>query len=473
MSENPVIHWFRRDLRLDDNLALAAALATGRPVIPLFIFDPAILGGARTGAPRLGFLLRALESLDGSLRRHGARLMVRQGDPLTVLRALIEATGADALYFNRDYSPYALRRDYAAESLGVAVHADDDVLLLPPGSVLKGDGDPYVVFTPFLRQWKTLAKPECVDFTGGRFHTPDSLMSDSIPTLDELGFGASIDLPPACEGAAHSRLRYFSDGPLYEYAAGRDALVAEPFADDTLGGTSALSPYLRLGLISPRRAYWAARAAYAGADSAAARQSVEVWVSELAWREFYMHILYHFPHVEQGSFQRQYDAVSWRDAPDELAAWQEGHTGYPVIDAAMRQLNAIGWMPNRARMIVASFLTKDLLIDWRAGERYFMQRLIDGDPAANNGGWQWSAGTGTDAQPYFRIFNPVSQSQKFDPDGAYIRHWVPELRAVPNRYIHAPWQMDRPPRDYPAPIVDHGMARERTLAAYKAARSQS
>ena len=191
------------------------------------------------------------------------------------------------------------------------------------------------------------------------------------------------------------------------------------------------------------------------------------WINELIWREFYMHILYHFPHVDRGNFRSEYDALPWRDAPDDLQAWKEGQTGYPIIDAAMRQLAQTGWMPNRARMIVASFLTKDLLIHWQEGERHFLHWLIDGDPAANNGGWQWAAGTGTDAQPYFRIFHPVSQSHKYDPNGDYIRRWIPELRDVPARSIHAPWQMASPPPHYPQPIVDHALARERTLAVFK------
>jgi deoxyribodipyrimidine photo-lyase len=195
---------------------------------------------------------------------------------------------------------------------------------------------------------------------------------------------------------------------------------------------------------------------------------VVTWVNELIWREFYMHILYHFPHVNRGSFRPQYDSLAWRDAPDELQAWKAGRTGYPVVDAALRQLTQIGWMPNRARMIVASFLTKDLLINWQAGELHFMHWLIDGDPAANNGGWQWAAGSGTDAQPYFRIFNPVTQSRKYDPNGEYIRRWVPELRTISNTAIHTPWEIDRPPAGYPAPVVDHAMARERALAVYRA-----
>jgi deoxyribodipyrimidine photo-lyase len=302
----------------------------------------------------------------------------------------------------------------------------------------------------------------------GRFVDAAACASELLPTLRDLGFAAGFDSPPASETAAQRQLARFMDGPVYGYGETRSGLAPEPFAPDATLLTSVLSPYLRFGLLSPRRAYHAARAAYGAAADDQARKSVETWVNEIVWREFYMHILYHFPHVSAGNFRRTYDALVWRDAPDELERWKQGQTGYPVVDAAMRQLVAVGWLPNRARMIVASFLSKDLLIDWREGEAYFMQRLVDGDPAANNGGWQWTAGTGTDAQPYFRIFNPVSQARKFDPQGAYIRRWVPELRAVPDTFIHAPWEMPAPPRGYPPPMVDHGFARERALAAFGA-----
>jgi deoxyribodipyrimidine photo-lyase len=238
--------------------------------------------------------------------------------------------------------------------------------------------------------------------------------------------------------------------------------------NQTEAGTSYLSPYFRFGLLSPRQVYWAAQKARTEIASPSRQNSIEAWVSELIWREFYMHILHFFPHVMGSSFRPKYDQLAWRYAEGELQAWQAGMTGYPVVDAAMRQLKTIGWMHNRARMIVASFLTKHLLMDWREGERHFMRWLIDGDPAANNGGWQWVAGTGTDAQPYFRIFNPISQSQKFDPAGIYIRRWIPELRDVPTQYIHAPHQMPTTPRHYPPPIVDHAFARARALAAYQA-----
>ncbi|MCL4250508.1 MAG: DNA photolyase family protein [Anaerolineae bacterium] len=467
----PVIHWFRRDLRLRDNTALAAALASGAPVIPVFILDENIIRSERNSPARMQFLLDGLHQLDADLKGRGSRLLVLRGDPREVLPRLRGETGAAALHFNCDYSPYARARDTAVETaLAGITHAYDDLLLHPPGAVMTQAGAPYTVFTPFKRAWLALPKPDIDTGMGGRFHDLADIDGLPIPTLTDLGLSTQVTPPPAGETAALRRLERFTERAIYAYGGARGRLYADPWAN-AAQGTSALSPYLRLGMISPRQVYHAARAAHAQAQSKAGRDSVDTWISELCWREFYAHILHHFPHVARGSFRQAYDALEWRDEPDELAAWREGQTGYPVVDAAMRQLAQTGWMHNRARMIVASFLTKDLLIDWRAGERHFMQQLIDGDPAANNGGWQWAAGTGTDAQPYFRIFNPVSQSRKFDPDGAYIRHFVPELRDVPDAHIHAPWEMDAPPRHYPPPIVDHAMARARTLAAFQRVRS--
>ena len=254
---------------------------------------------------------------------------------------------------------------------------------------------------------------------------------------------------------------------VYNYADGRNKLGNPSTAP--LTETSFLSPYIRFGLLSLRQIYWSAREAYDQTSSNEKKDSVKTFMDEIIWHEFYTHILYHFPHVKDGNFYGKYDDIEWDNNRDAFEAWKQGKTGYPIVDAAMRQLLQTGWMHNRARMIVASFLTKDLLVDWRWGELHFMQHLLDGDLAANNGGWQWAAGTGTDAQPYFRIFNPVSQSKKFDPDGAFIRCWVPELRDIPDKFIHEPWNMDSPPADYPAPIVDHRDARERTLEVYKRA----
>jgi deoxyribodipyrimidine photo-lyase len=470
----PVIHWFRRDLRLSDNLALRAALKTGQPVIPLFIFDPALLKGERFSAARLKFMLDGLRALDESLKPFGTRLLIRHGSPIPVLSDLIETTKASALFYNRDYSPYAVRRDHQlSTALSVDIHAFDDALLHPPGQILSGSNAPYTVYTPFKRRWLEQPKPtvESGVIPNKQFHSLEGLDNSGVPTLRDLGVRETIDTPPAGEMAARQRLERFVARGIFLYSQQRDDLAINPFTSDD-PTTSALSPYFRFGMISPRQAYQAAMTARREAAIETECESVDVWISELAWREFYTHILYHFPHVYNSSFRPEYEQVEYRHVPDELRRWQNGETGYPIVDAAMRQLNALGWMHNRARMIVASFLTKDLLIYWREGDVIFMQRLIDGDPAANNGGWQWSAGTGTDAQPYFRIFNPVSQSQKFDPDGIYIRHWLPELRDVPTRFIHAPWEMETPPANYPRPIVDHAFARERTLRAYKAVKQE-
>jgi deoxyribodipyrimidine photo-lyase len=471
MTDSPVICWFRRDLRLQDNLALAAAVDSGKPVIPLFIFDPKILQSDRIGAPRLAFMLNALESLSTELHKHQRELLVRHGSPAEILRELIEETQATGLYFNIDYTPYARKRDAAIrEALEIELHTFHDRLLAAPGDVLKDDGDPYSVYTPFKKKWRTLIKPDkSVDYPvdAAHLHTLDGLRNDGIPKLDDLGFENTVTLPEASESAAHELLDGFIKRGVYRYGEKRNPLGNPQDAPHT--GTSFLSPYIRFGLISLRHIYWASRQAYSETQNPDKRDSVVTFVDEIIWHEFYTHILYFHPRVKTENFQEKYDAVEWRDDTDGLQAWKDGMTGYPVVDAAMRQLKHTGWMHNRARMIVASFLTKDLLIDWREGEKHFMQWLLDGDLAANNGGWQWAAGTGTDAQPYFRIFNPVSQSKKFDPEGAFIRHWIPELRDVPDKYIHEPWKMNTPPADYPAPIVDHKAAREQTLAVYKAA----
>ena len=375
-------------------------------------------------------------------------------------------SGADRIFAAADASPYARRRD-AAVSAALPLTLTAGLTVHPLDGVRKKDGGVYTVFTPYSRAWRALPPVRRADLlpAPARLTTPP-LDGAALPASQ----AATLPFPPG-EAEAQRRLRQFARDTIYAYEGGRNRV--------DLDGTSGLSPYLRFGQLSPRQAAVAAGEAWSAAAGKTARDGAATWLTEIIWREFYLTILYHFPHVRRRSFRDNLQHVAWRNDPAEFAAWQAGLTGYPVVDAAMRQLAASGWMHNRARMIVASFLVKDLLIDWRWGEQWFMQQLVDGDPAANNGGWQWSAGTGTDAAPYFRIFNPTSQSVKFDPHGDYIRRWVPELARVSGAAIHAPQNMTPLEqhsagcvigRDYPAPIVDHKLARERTLAAYRAAR---
>lgn len=469
-----VIHWFRRDLRLQDNTALHAALRSGQQVVPVFILDETLLHSPRVGAPRVAFLFKALTSLDVSLRRYGTRLLIRRGRPKDALSALVNELEAQAVYCNADYSPYARSRDKSVEDrLTVPLHMFDDAVLIPPDQLFNKQGKPYTVFTPYRKTWDTRPKvaPSTLTLQSDMFHPLNGIDGEAVPTAESLGFDTFIVLPEASETAAVALLEAFVAEDLPSYATTRNTLVINPFETPRPQGSSYLSPYLRLGLLSPRQAYQRARKVYDTA-SQSEHASIDAWIHELAWRDFYMQVLYHFPHVLERDFKPQYEALAWENDPALLRAWQEGRTGYPIIDAPMRQLNAIGWMPNRARMIVASFLTKDLLVHWKHGDLYFMQRLIDGDPAANNGGWQWAAGTGTDAQPFFRIFNPVTQSRQFATSD-YLRHWLPELRSVSDHHIHTPWTMKEPPRAYPAPIVNHTEAREHALTIMRQLRKAS
>lgn len=458
------IHWFRRDLRLSDNRAFDAAL--GGEVVPVFILSTWKGGHRWTGSNRQAFLCGCLASLDANLGALGGRLIVRAGEAVEELLALARETGAVRITFGRDPDPFGRavedRLEREARGLGIEVLAFDEVCLHTPGEVRTGAGEPYRVFTPFLRSWAKLPKA-APSGRPRRVVVPAGVRSLPLPSVAHWGIDPAADgvIEPG-EKAAHTRLRRFVSESLLRYAALRDI--------PSVAATSRLSQDLRFGLLSPRQVYAACREALDGAP-ASARDSGEKFIAELAWREFYMHLLHHFPGVLDEEFQAKFRGLEWPGTEEAFQRWCAGQTGFPVVDAAMRELAATGFMHNRARMITAMFLTKDLHVDWRRGEQWFMQQLVDGEIASNNGGWQWSAGTGADAAPYFRIQNPWSQTKRFDPEGSYIRRWVPEIAHLPAaRYMEPPAPgLALAPR-YPAPMLEHAAERERTLELFAAVR---
>jgi len=473
----PVIHWFRKDLRLEDNTALGEARSLADDgVIAAYLSEPAVLSRPDMAPVRTRFVLDALAELGAGVEKGGGRLVLRHGDAVQEMLRLVKETGASAVTWNAEYEPDLARRDAAVrkalEEAGVAVRVCADRFLVPPDAVATQQGTPYTVFTPFRKACE--AHPIRKPAHAVRTFLDPGVESRRLATLEDLGESTEMPRYPSGASAARKALARFLDEALYEYADERDRPDHE--------GTSRLSHHLRFGTISARQAAHGALAAIEeaglkGGAAAKAKKSVETFVSEIRWRDFFGHVLHHFPHVVSGSFRKEYDALAWVNDEESFEAWCRGRTGYPIVDAGMRQLAATGWMHNRVRMIVASFLTKDLLIDWRKGERWFMNHLVDGDPASNNGGWQWAASTGTDAQPYFRIFNPVLQGKRFDPDGAYVKAWIPELADVPAEKIHEPWAMA--PLDlaqtgvtlgetYPERICDHFKRKEMALALYGA-----
>lgn len=471
------IVWLRRDLRLRDNVALTRATACSGRVIILFNVDPVLLRGPRMGAPIVHAFFSAVDALRAEVREHGSDVVIALGEPVEALVKTARAAGAQAVFYNEDYEPQARERDARVERAltadGIDVHASLDHVYYGAGELETESGTPYKVFTPYKRRWLQRHR-EQPRVPAGSLRTalaklaPRAALPDGVdvPSLQYFGFTPSDRFAVTSEASAKRRLERFFAKHAATYAEDRDV----PAAD----ATSHLSVDLRAGTIGIRTCIDVAFA-HAAAASGSARHSVETWLSELIWREFYQMILARFPHVAGAPFVKAAAGIAWNDDAHAFAAWCAGETGFPIVDAAMRQLNQTGWMHNRLRMIVASFLTKDLLINWQSGERYFEQHLGDADLAQNNGGWQWAASTGADAVPYFRVFNPLVQSKRFDPDGAFIRKFVPELRSVPDRYIHEPSAM--PPLEaaaagvhigstYPAPIVEHASARERALHAY-------
>ena len=467
------IHWHRRDLRLTDNLGLVGDdIDADGPVLPVFVLDPAVLEHA--GPPRVAFLLDALESLRESYRDLGSDLCIRQGDPTAVLPELAGEYDATSVTWGCDYSGLARERDMAVrdalDAAGVRREAVHDAVLHEPGTIRTNDGDPYQVFTYFWKKWRDREKtqsvepPEAADLA--------SIDADTaIPTLADLDVpGPEATIPEASPATARDRLASFCEADIYRYVDRRD-YPAERC-------TSRLSPHLKYGTIGIREVYEATETAYADAPDEAAAESVREFQSQLAWREFYTQVLWFNPHVVTQNYKTYQNDIDWADDPDALEAWKDGRTGYPIVDAGMRQLRAEAYMHNRVRMIVASFLTKDLLIDWRAGYEWFCRKLVDHDTANDNGGWQWAASTGTDAQPYFRIFNPMTQGERYDPDAEYIREYVPELDGVPADVIHSWHDLDPGTREmhapeYPAPIVEHSDRRERALSMFERARGDA
>lgn len=457
-----VIQWYRRDLRVSDNTALAEASKRAEVVRPLFILDDDILGAPDMGAARVGFLLGTLRSLQKNLAALGYELIVRRGKPEEELLKVCRESRAEAVFCNRDYEPWCQARDARIFNLlnaeGIGFEIFKDAVLWEESDVLTKSGSPYTVFTPYSKAWKAKGVPPPRPALKQGTIKPKKVASLELSaTSDALGFPLIQSIPESGEQAAQAALKKFMANGVLAYGRQRDF--------PALDGTSHLSPHLHFGAVNIRTvlAAWA-KAAHAAEPPAKAQ--ADVFLNELIWREFYIQIMTNFPHVMKGSFRREYDALAWSENQEHFQKWREGRTGYPIIDAAMRCLNATGWMHNRLRMVVAMFLTKDLLISWQWGERYFMQKLVDGDAAANNGGWQWSAGTGTDAAPYFRIFNPTSQAVKFDPDGAFVRKWVPELSHLEGARIHEPWEGESP-RDYPPRLVLHEEQRSRWLAMFQ------
>lgn len=477
-TRQPVILWFRKDLRLDDNLALAAAIESGRPVLPVYISEPESAGTRPLGGAQAWWLHHSLVGLASSLDTLGSRLVLRQGDAQDVLKALFEETGAAAVYWNRRYDPPGiaidtqLKRTFSDE--GIEVKSFAGQLMHEPSRVKTGAGGPYRVYTPFWRALEAKGEPPHPIDPPENIPAPVSWPSSEkldewnlLPTRPNWAKEFSDVWQPGEEGALE-RLERFIDEGLVEYEDGRD------FPAKTV--TSMLSPHLALGEISPARVWHGA----SRAEEDVSRSNIVKFRKELAWRDFSYHLLYHFPDLATKNWNDRFDGFEWQRNDDFLRRWQKGETGYPIVDAGMRQLWRHGTMHNRVRMIAASFLIKDLMIDWREGERWFRDTLVDADPASNAASWQWVAGSGADASPFFRIFNPVTQGEKFDPDGTYVCEFVPELEKLGAKHIHKPFEAPAEVlkaagitlgATYPKPIVDHKKARDLALAAYKATAS--
>jgi len=473
-SSAPTLVWFRQDLRLADNPALAAAVQHGGPILPVFVWSQDGEGDWPAGGATQWWLHRSLARLAESLAKRGSKLIIRQGDTQEQLNQLVQETKAGRVYWNRRYEPACIARDAQIKARlrtdGVDAQSFNAGLLLEPWEVRNKQGSPFQVFTPYWKHCQEKLTPALPESAPSQLAAPAKWpRSESV---ESLGLEPTIPWADGLEQAwqpgeagAYATLQAFLAEAVGDYPTARDQPEPE--------GTSRMSPYLHFGEIGPRQIWQAVaeRMQEAKKPFAAAGQS---WLRQLGWREFAHHLLFHFPHTPAEPLRAPYAAFPWRKAPRELKAWQQGRTGYPLVDAGMRQLWVTGWMHNRVRMVVASFLVKHLLLSWQEGAAWFWDTLVDADLANNTLGWQWTAGCGADAAPYFRIFNPVSQGEKFDTGGAYVRKWVPELAGLPDKYLHQPWTAPgvllkdagvKLGGNYPAPMVVHQEARERALEA--------
>jgi len=477
MSKPPIILWFRRDLRLADHPALDAATKTGAPIIPLFVLDDDGAGPWRHGGASQWWLAQSLKALETSLTKKGGRLILRRGESADVIAGFAEEVGADAVYFTRGYEPFAVKLETELHArlkrAGIECRRFGGHLLSEPEVVANKSGEPFKVFTPFYKFCQMKEPPTRLLEAPDRLEAParwpicDRLDRWELePTKPNWAGGMCGFWEPGEEGAMR-RLRSFIETALADYNDHRN----RPDID----GTSRLAPHLAFGEIGPRQIWHAVEAA--AGHKPECQRGAEAYIRELYWREFSYHLMFHWPTLPNDPFRSEFARLPWTANAERLKAWQQGRTGYPIVDAGMRQLWAIGWMHNRVRMVAASFLTKHLLIGWQTGEAWFWDTLVDADLANNAASWQWVAGSGADAAPYFRVFNPTLQGKKFDPDGDYVRRWVPELASMPAEHIHAPWGApDNILRKagvtlgetYPLPIIEHDEARRAALAAYEA-----
>jgi deoxyribodipyrimidine photo-lyase len=473
-----ILFWHRRDLRLNDNTGIYQARQQTAKVVGVFCFDPQLLKKEEVAPARIKYLLGCLASLQASYRQLGSDLLILHADPIAAIAELASTLNATSIFWHRDIEPYSQERDRAVQSSleekGIPVQTFWDQLLHAPGEILTKGEDPYKVYTPFWKNWQKQAKAKPVGeikslsgLTPTEQEKVEKLGIIPLPQLEDLGLSWENELPlPPGESAARERLEQFCDSALFEYDQNRNY----PAVD----GTSLLSAALKFGAIGIREVWDTTEQAWENCRSDEARDNVIAWRQELAWREFYQHALYFFPELAEGPYRPQFQNFPWENNLEHFQAWCQGETGYPIVDAAMRQLNTIGWMHNRCRMIVASFLTKDLILNWQWGEKYFMQTLFDGDLAANNGGWQWSASSGMDPKP-LRIFNPASQAQKFDPEGEYIRYWLPELSSLDTGELLTGniSSLERESLGYPQPLVDHKQQQREFKRRYQEQKAES